>query len=392
MESGQYRRERMLFLARRMLWVAVAGLWLVAGRAQGQEWARQMFDHTEHNFGTVARGAKVEHRFTLQNKFKEDINIISAQSSCGCTSPHITKNVLKTWETGEIVAVLDTKSFLGHKEASITVRFGGRFAGEIILRVSAMIRGDVVVQPGSVEFGTLAQGATADRTVMISYAGRPDWRIESVEHTNPALQLTLSETARQPGSISYQLNVRLKGDAPVGYVRDQLVLVTNDLNSLEARVPINVEAAVKSAISVGPSPLLLGVVAARQSISKTLVVQSSVPFRVLAVKCDDDRFKFQVPEGVKPLHLVPVTLAAGSTAGQVSSKIHIQTDAPNGADLVVAVQARIVDPGASESEPTPAGPMAPVPLPNKPPAEKSKSESKPAAEKPAESLPVLKLP
>ena len=45
-----------------------------------------MFKVTEHDFGTVARGAKAEYRFVFENLYMEDVHIAGAYSSCGCTS------------------------------------------------------------------------------------------------------------------------------------------------------------------------------------------------------------------------------------------------------------------------------------------------------------------
>ena len=44
----------------------------------GQQWAKEMFDHTSHDFGTVARGAKMEHRFTLENIYEESPATLTA--------------------------------------------------------------------------------------------------------------------------------------------------------------------------------------------------------------------------------------------------------------------------------------------------------------------------
>ena len=60
---------------------------LVCSPAFAQEWADKMFDHAEHDFGILAKGAKVEHRFTITNVFKENLEIASIHSSCGCTDP-----------------------------------------------------------------------------------------------------------------------------------------------------------------------------------------------------------------------------------------------------------------------------------------------------------------
>ena len=45
-----------------------------------------MFKVTEHDFGSVARGAKAEYRFVFENLYMEDVHISHAYSSCGCTS------------------------------------------------------------------------------------------------------------------------------------------------------------------------------------------------------------------------------------------------------------------------------------------------------------------
>ena len=53
----------------------------------GQEWAQKMFKVTEHDFGSVARGAKAEYRFVFENLYMEDVHIAGVRSSCGCTTP-----------------------------------------------------------------------------------------------------------------------------------------------------------------------------------------------------------------------------------------------------------------------------------------------------------------
>ena len=117
-----------------------------------------MFDHTSHDLGVVARGAKVEHRFTIENNNEEDIRIESVKSSCGCTTAKLTKQVLKSWEKAEIVVTLDTRGEPGRKDATITVVFAPPFTAEVQLHVHAFIRGDVVVQPGAAEFGLVGSG------------------------------------------------------------------------------------------------------------------------------------------------------------------------------------------------------------------------------------------
>ena len=100
----------------------LVGLMVTAAtQASAQEWARKMFETTSHDFGAVARGSKQEFSFRLRNIYKETIHISGVRSTCGCTTPKITEDTLETYESGSIVAVLNTRSFLGAKSATITV-------------------------------------------------------------------------------------------------------------------------------------------------------------------------------------------------------------------------------------------------------------------------------
>ena len=86
---------RSFFGKLRLPLVVVVGLLLLgAAPARAQDWAKQMFSETSHNFGNVARGAKTEHRFVFRNKYKEDLRVVGVRTSCGCTTPTITKKVL----------------------------------------------------------------------------------------------------------------------------------------------------------------------------------------------------------------------------------------------------------------------------------------------------------
>jgi hypothetical protein len=331
-----------------LLLILVAG---PSGFGRELDWAKKMFGHTSHDFGTVARGAKVEHTFTVENIYEEDMHISEVRSSCGCTATKISKRTLKTWEKAEIVAVVDTRGFFGRKDATLTVVFGGRFPAEVQLHAHVYIRSDIVVQPGSVQFGSVAEGTGAVQKLTVNYAvGRPDWEIKKVETANPHLEAQAVRATHSPvGQVTYSLEVKLKQDAPAGYIRDFLILVTNDRRPQHARVPLAVEGVVVAAVTVRPSPLLLGVLNTGQAVTRQLVVQGNKPFQIVKVECSDARLKCAVPETEKALHLLPVTFTAGDVSGKVSAKILIQTTLGSGKALEVPVNVRVIAPAAAKS-------------------------------------------
>jgi hypothetical protein len=304
-----------------------------------------MFAETSHDFGVVARGATVEHRFVIENVYEEDAHIQSVASSCGCSTPQINRKLLKTWEKAEVLVTVDTRGFLGRKDATITVTFDKPFPGEVQLFVHTYIRSDIVVQPGEVTFGSVAQGVGANQNLTVSYAGRDDWKIARVECANPSIEASAVETSREPGKANYRLSVNLKPDAPAGYIRDQLVLVTNDFDAKAARVPVAIEGLVVSSLSVRPSPLMMGIVDRNKPVVRNLVVQGRVPFRILSVTCTDSRFTGRPSDDTKTAHVMPLTFSSNTTDaippdGVIRAKLYIETDSPgvHAAEVDVSVQ------------------------------------------------------
>jgi hypothetical protein len=327
-------------------------VWILFGAAtaeaqDAQDWVRPMFDRVSHDFGTVARGAKVECRFTVENIYEEDAHIASVSSSCGCTKPTLTKQFLKTWEKGEIVVSIDTRNEPGRKNATITVTFDKPFPREIQLHVYANIRGDIVVQPGAVHFGTVNQGGGASQTCRISYAGRDDWRIERVECANPYIEPSVVETSRQPGQVEYNLTVKLKPDAPAGYVQGPLMLVTNDYNAGANRVPVVIEGYVAPGLTVRPGMLSFGAVEPGKPAAQNLVVQGRVPFRVLAVRSSDARFQCKLPTESKIFHILSIAFQdEGKTtaSGKISARLSIETDIAGVKPVEIDVTAQLALP------------------------------------------------
>jgi len=304
--------------------------------ASAQDWATKMFDTTRHDFGSVARAAKAEHEFVLENIYLEDVHIAAVRSSCGCTTPSITNPNLKTYEKSAIRAHFNTDKFLGSKGATLTVTFDKPFYAEVQLQVSGYIRSDVVLSPGQVDFGSVDQGASAEKTVALAYAGRNDWEVIEVKSPNPNITAKVVETSRGGGQVSYDLVVRLDEKSPPGCVNEHLLLVTNDRYATQ--IPVGVEGMVRSGIVVSPSSLFMGVVQPGQKVTKQLVVKGNKPFRIVGVDCDDNRFKFDTSSESSPkaLHLIPVTYEAGSEPGKVSQTIRIETDLHDTAPVLSA--------------------------------------------------------
>ena len=296
--------------------------------AAAQEWAKKLFETTTHDFGSVARGAKAEYEYVLNNVYVEDLHIASVQSSCGCTQVRIKKADLKTYEQGAIVATINTQAFTGQRGATVTVTFDKPYYAVVQLNTSVYIRSDVIFTPGSVQFGAVDEGQAVEKQLAVSYAGRNDWQILEVKSGNPHVTAAAVQTLRSNGQVAYNLVVRLDGAATAGYLDDHLILVTNDRGS--PQIPLALEGLVQSPVTISPESLFMGVLQPGQKVTKQLVVSSKRPFRVESVTCEDPAFHVQVPAEseatAKTLHVIPVTFEAGDAVGKILATIRVHTN------------------------------------------------------------------
>ena len=335
-----------------MLLVVVFAATCAARDVRGADWAKAMFDHTTHDFGMVPRGSEAEHRFTIENIYLEDAHIKSISSSCQCTTVKLTEPSLKTHDTSQIVATLNTRKFTGAKDATIRVVFDKPFAAEVQLHVHSYIRTDVVLEPGAVRFGPVTEGSTVTKVIDLRHAGNPDWKITGIEREDPHVSVLIKPTDSSPGQSAYQLAFTLKSSAPAGYIRRPLTLLTNDQNPNAQRVIVPMEGVVSAPVTVRPSPLSFGIVQPGREVTRNIVIQGQDNFQVLELKGPDARFHLGSPDKLKTpsrLHLLQVQFTAGDQPGKLDGVIQIRTDIGDGRTLQVKVSGEVLDPSKGVS-------------------------------------------
>ncbi len=342
----------------RAIAITVLILFLTARASFAEPWVAKMLKEQKHDFGTVARGADTVHRFEIKNIYKQDIELVGVRSSCGCTTPSLEGNVLRTGEVGYIVAKFNTRRFTGMHGATLTLEVrwndkGVMRRGETQVRINGNIRGDVVFQPGAVRFENIDQGTPAQQQVQVTYAGRSDWKIVDVRGVSEDIEVELSEKQRYSGRVSYELVVRLKDTAQAGYFNDQLVLVTND--DRNPRIPLYVAGRIVPQISVAPERVFMGEVAKGGQVSKKVIVRGKKPFRILSVESDANSFQFKTDEQSSERHFVEIIFDANRDPGSVEEAIHIATVIGEGVQATGCAYATVVPAEGETPVPVDAG-------------------------------------
>jgi hypothetical protein len=321
-------------MVRRMANAVIGGtLWLLlaAGTAGAESWADTLFSENMHDFGPVPRGGKVRHNFVLTNRLAEPITIVNLRASCGCTSGKASTSLVPPGQQAIVEAEMDTRNFVGAKATTLFVALvtAGGQESEVRLGVNVMILSDIVLNPGSIDFGAVARGQTPSQVLTIDRIGAPKWRVQRMVSASRVLNATLVEAKRDGSSVGYVLTVSLKPETPAGIVRDEIRLLTNDPET--ASIPIQVTALVRGELSASPSVLSLGRVASSGPVQGRFLVRASKPFAIQAVAGEGDGFKVEPSEpGRKPAHVVTITYKPeeGTTRGDLRHLFRVITDLP----------------------------------------------------------------
>ncbi len=289
-----------------------------------QEWADKMFKAKDHDFGTVVAGSEPKFEFVFQNLYKEDVHIQSVRSSCGCTSVSIKNPSLKSWEKGAIVAKFNTDRFRGNRSATITVSIDKPFRAEVQLKVKGNIRGDVTINPGAINFGEVKSLAPTQKTVRITKYGNVNWQIEDVKSTYRFVSVQLKQVHRGYDSVSYDMTISTKAQAPEGYIQSELLVVTNDRQNRQ--VPIVMTGKVVTALQMSPNVLTFGPLAPGETGTKRVLLKADKPFEINDVTCADSNFVVKAKSGAKKLHFIEVSYRGAEKVGEIKRSLSIKTD------------------------------------------------------------------
>ena len=286
--------------------------------AQDQDWGKKMFDKREVKFGSVAKNADVTFKFTLKNIYKEEIHVTSLSTSCGCISwQEKVPMSIASGQSQELTIRLDTVRHQGDKHVTAFVSLSEPTRGstaQVSIPVEGRIRQDVVLQSNTLNFGQVDQGKAMEHRLNVVYTGgRADWKITQAKVNNPHLTTKIVEKSRAGGTANYDIVVTLAGDTPASKLRDQMLIVTNDVG--EVGYPVGVEAQVEPDIVV--AEVQFGQVAPGQSKTINVVVRGKKAFKIEKIERakQDDNFKVKPTETVSHVHMLPLTFTPSDEHG-----------------------------------------------------------------------------
>src|SRR5262249_39716275 len=120
-----------------------------------------MFDEKEKDFGVSPKGTVLVHYFRVTNNTKNTVTPRQPPVSCGCVTPALSANQLKSGESAAVIAYMDTRR-IPHagvtKTVIVYVPFNSPTFEEVALKVTTVTRDDLLMSPDTLAFGAVNKG------------------------------------------------------------------------------------------------------------------------------------------------------------------------------------------------------------------------------------------
>ncbi len=288
-------------------------------------WAERMFSQQEHDFGVVTKGADIRHRIEIKNTYGEAITLHGVTSTCGCTTGELSARTLQPGETGYLELKLNTVRFSKQKSPNVDVRlsFGRSAITTVRIPVKAYIRDDVTTSEDVVDFGVVGAGEAATRSITVTYHGRAPWKITGVQDAGKGMTVEVSKPNRTPQGLTYNLNVTLSPELPLGTVERSLVVLTEEPS--KSYLPLRVRAIVEADVVLANPVVQLGVLNPGAVATTRLIVRGRQPFAIEAVEGLPGTISADVGNPTtKTVHVVPVKITVPTVPGKFSQELIVK--------------------------------------------------------------------
>ncbi len=307
------------------------------------------------DFGTVAKGDKLDWNFIVKNTGNADLEIIAARPACGCTVSDFDK-VVKAGQSGKVHASVDTTAFTGPIAKSVTVETNDPSTPTVQITITAVVKPYVEASPaGFVRFNMLQGDAESQTVVLYSEEDEP-FQILKVEVPQPWIKADYVkiedpaqaiQNAGRPGQAQYRFQITAGGpDAKLGPIAEKIKITTNSKHQPEYNVTVS--GVIRPTFRVEPAGVNFGeVLASESAATRTVIlksnnlkapetfvvskVESSVPGVSAAVKPTTNKGEYEVT----------LQVAKDAKAGDVAGDVKIFTNDKVRPQVIVPVKGTI---------------------------------------------------
>lgn len=208
----------------------------IGSNAVAQE-PRFEISSAEFHFGKVFEGDIVQHTFSFRNTGTAPLIINRVRSSCGCTVPRLSAEILAPGDTAEIEVNFDTARFRGQQVKTVYLYTNDPRREVIQLSLHGMVEQIITAEPSRIDYGVVKSGESAEIDVVLSSRIATPITLRSIRLTHPDMQAELSQDIVQPDSPA-TLTLRVLPNQDRGRLSGYVVIATDHPSLPEMRIAV----------------------------------------------------------------------------------------------------------------------------------------------------------
>jgi hypothetical protein len=300
--------------------------------------------------GDAKGGPPLAHTFELAHRGPHGtLTITGVEAGCGCLRQTLTAGVLRPGETARLTLEVNTLTQPdGPNRWQAVVRYKldppaapgsappAPQPGELPLTITATLAREVAVTPPQVGFS-----CTGEATQVLTVTDRRAKPLAVVRAASSSPHLTAAVGPREggPGKPTTQsVTLKLSADAPVGHRDEAVVLVTDDPEYPELRVPVRVLKRPAGGVTAAPAEVAVRLAAGQDEVSTLVQLRAAdaKPVGVAGAESDHPGVAVKWSPGVGPLAAVRVTVTAAAGAdGRCTVRVRLAE--PAGQEVAIPV-------------------------------------------------------
>ena len=232
------------------------------------------------DFGTVAKGEKLNWSFGVKNTGTADLEIIAAKPTCGCTVAEFDK-VIKPGATGKVTAAVDTATFAGPISKSVTLETNDPAAPTAQITITAVVKPYVDAYPAGFLRYNLLQGETEKQSFTLYSEETEPFEIVKIESPQEWVKVEYVKAPEvvpnigRNGQAQYRFDVTVGGpDVKLGPLAEKIKIITNSKHQPE--YPISIAGVIRPTFRVEPTGINFGEVAPTDTAAtRTVILRSN---------------------------------------------------------------------------------------------------------------------
>ncbi len=289
------------------------------------------------DFGTVAKGEKLEYPFQIKNTGTIDLEILAAKPTCGCTVADFDK-VIKPGQTGKVIAVVDTASLNGPITKAVTLETNDPTTPTAQVTITAVVKPYVEAYPAGYVRTQILQGEVDKQTVTLYSEENEPFEILKIESPQEWIKVEHKKLAGlevvpnlgRASQNQHKIEVTIGGpDASVGPIAEKVRITTNSKHQPEYL--LSVAGVIRPTFRVEPTALNFGEVAPNDTAATRTILLRSNNLKTPEL--------FQVTKAESSVKGVVVAVAPTANKGEYQITVQVdKASQPGALDGIVTIE------------------------------------------------------